>query len=87
MFRNSTIRAIGMVLAWSSAAVAATGTPMSPGDASAAAQSHADSLDTDRYLQTELDWRSYYLNRFGAPRDGARPDTHGVPQSRLRNGG
>lgn len=87
MFRNNLIGAVAMALAGSSAAVAATGNPMSPGAAATAAQRDAHALDTERYLQTELDWRSYYLNRLGAPRDGARPDMHIAPQPRLRNGG
>lgn len=87
MFRHSTITAIVMALAWSSAAVAATGNPMPPGVAPTAAKSPPHPLDTDRYLQNELDWRSYYLNRSGVPRDGARSDINAAPQSLLRNDG
>lgn len=35
-------------------------------------------LDTNDYVQTELDWRSYYLNRQPGGTDGVLPDAFGT---------
>ena len=71
MFRNKIFGA--MMLGLSGAAVAATDAPAPSVGATTAGAPVVRILDTGRYVQTQLDWRSYYLNRLGAPRQDDRP--------------
>ena len=84
MFRNNRIRA--MILGLPVAAVAAPDVAAPPANAAAADGPGVRILDTGRYVQTQLDWRSYYLNRLGAPRQAAHPGVSVATRSALDNG-
>ena len=84
MFRNKIIGA--MVLGLSGAAVAASDAAVPPANVAAANGPVSRILDTGHYVQTQLDWRSYYLNRLSAPRPAPRPGAPGAPPSALDNG-
>ena len=81
MFRNRLIGAV--ILGLSGAAVAASDVAAPPANAAAANGPGMRILDTGRYVQTQLDWRSYYLNRLSAPRQAARPGAPASPWSAL----
>ena len=62
---------IGALLSLGSSAVFAQ--DLSPGGNHADAAGFGTPLDPSRYVESELDWRSYYLNRLNAPRTAVRP--------------
>jgi len=84
MFSNNLIGA--MILAMS-AATAATGASVPSSETPTAGRPGTCTLDTERYVQTELDWRSYYLNRPGAPRYSGQPGNDAYSQPWVGHGG
>ena len=84
MFRNTIIGAT--ILAWSGAALAAADSKAPPAASTSGAAPGVRILDTKRYVQTKLDWRSYYLNRLSAPRHTDRPGRPVPPQADVGSG-
>ena len=75
-----------MVLATSAVANAATDAYVPPADPTSAGRPGTCTLDTERYVQSELDWRSYYLNRLGGPRHNGRLGTDAYPHAPVGSG-
>ena len=84
MFRNNLIGAT--ILAMSAAASAASDSSSPPADTASAGQPGTCTLDTERYVETKLDWRSYYLNRLDGPRYSGRSGTAAAAQSPVGKG-
>lgn len=68
MFRH--LMTLAALAASGLAAAAAPGPGMAAARPAGAGVSALGVLDPQTYVQSELDWRSYYLNRFAAARAG-----------------